>query len=114
MARTALVVAEQIISNTCAEVQSGEKQEMLSKKGTEKFDMHQDAEDPEVSKDEFDIVRSRVFNVHSIQSIIIAKLKAETSQGTELCKYKRDIGSDGSLMYMSLFKALHPNIKIWI
>ena len=37
--------------------------------------MCQGAEDMEVSTEEFDMVRSNIFNFHSMQLIIIVKLK---------------------------------------
>ena len=39
--------------------------------------MYEDAEEIEVSTEEFDVVRSKVFNVHSVLSVITAKLKTK-------------------------------------
>ena len=58
--------------------------------------MHYVAEETEVSIEESDMVRSNVFNFHSMLLVIIAKLKTQTSQRTEIHKYKIDTGSDGN------------------
>ena len=81
-------------------------------KHTEFHDTCQDSKDTDMSTKEFDMVRSNIFNFQSIQSIIIAKLKAKASQRTELCKCKMDKGSDGNLMPTRMFKMLYPNTKI--
>ena len=47
----------------------------VRKKHWEVNDMHQDAKEIDVSTKEFDLVRSKDFNFHSVQSVIIAKLK---------------------------------------
>ena len=52
----------------------------------------QDDQDKEVAIQEFGWVRSTVFNFHSIRSVIIAKLKTESSQKVHTCKYKIYIG----------------------
>ena len=41
------------------------------------------AEETEVSTEEFDAVRSKILNLHSMWSIIIAKLQTKTKQSTE-------------------------------
>ena len=98
--------------------------------------MHQDSEDTEVSIKEFDMVRSKFFNVHSIQSIIpnlkpktsqrtelceykidtgsviTPNLKTETSQRTELCEYKIDTGIIGNFIPIRMFKLIDSNTKI--
>ena len=76
-----------------------------------KFMMCQNAEDTEVSTEEFDMVRSTAFSFHSVQSIINTKLRT-TNQTTELCKYKTDISRDSNLMPIKMFKVLSPNTKI--
>ena len=60
--------------------------------------MHQDAEEIEGSTEKFDVVGPKVFNFHSVQSKMIAKLKLKTNQRTHLCKYERNTGSIGKLM----------------
>ena len=60
--------------------------------------MFQDAEEKEVSTEEFHMVRSKVFNFHSMLSVIIVNLKIRTNQRTEICKYWIDGLSDGNLM----------------
>ena len=57
-------------------------------------DMHQDAEETEVTK-KFDVVRLKIFNFHKIRLVIITKLNTNN-------KYKIDTGSDGSLMLFSV------------
>ena len=53
--------------------------------------MCQDDEDKEVSVKVFDVVRSEVFNFHSVNSGIIVKLKTKSSQKTtDTYKYKTD------------------------
>ena len=42
--------------------------------------MGQEADDTEVSTEECDMVKLNIFNLPTIQSIIIAKLKTKTSQ----------------------------------
>ena len=61
---------------------------------------------------EFDMVRSKVINFHSMQSIIIAKLKSKNSQITELCEHEIDTGGDGNVMPIRRFKVLYLNLKI--
>ena len=51
----------------------------MRKKHREVHGMCQDTEDTEVSPEKIAIVGAKVFNFHSIQSVIIAKVK-ETSQ----------------------------------
>ena len=43
---------------------------------------------------EFDMVRSKMFNFLSVKSVIIAKIKTKSNQKIETCKYKVDTGSD--------------------
>ena len=73
----------------------------------EVHDMCQDATITEVSMEEFDVVRSKVFYFQSVQSTIIAKLKSKPSQRTELCKYEIDTSSDDNLMPIRMFEALY-------
>ena len=60
----------------------------------------------------FDVVKSKIFNVHSIRSVIIAMLKTKQIKTPETCEYKIDAGSDGNLMPIRLYKMLflHTNI----
>ena len=60
--------------------------------------MCQDDENQEVATQEFDMVRSKLFNFHTISSVIITKLKTKISQKVDRCEYKIDLGSDGNVM----------------
>ena len=62
------------------------------------YDMYQDAEGKEVETWECNSVRSKVFHVHSIRSVIIAKLKTKSSQGIDTCEYKTDKGVENNLI----------------
>ena len=63
-------------------------------------DMHQDTNVAEMATKNVNVVRLKVFNFHSVKSIITAKLR-ENSQKSETCDYKIDTGSDGNLMSLS-------------
>ena len=69
-------------------------------------DMCQDDEDKEVGTQYFDIVRSNIFNLHSIRSVILAKLKQKRSNEVDRYGYKINRGSDGNLMSTRMYKAL--------
>ena len=69
-------------------------------------DMCQNNEDKELATQEFDVVRSRIFNFHSTRSVIITGLKTKSSQKTGTCKLKIDTGSDGNLMPIRMCKIL--------
>ena len=58
--------------------------------------MCQKVEDKEVATQEFDALRSKIFNFHGIRSEIIAKLKTKGSKRKDTCKYKIDTVSAGS------------------
>ena len=51
-----------------------------------------------------DLVRSVMFNFHSVRSITITKLKTKSSQKIETDKQKLDIGSDGNLMPIKMYR----------
>ena len=44
----------------------------------------QDTEETEVSARDFDIVRSKKFNLHNVKSVTIARLKTKTTQTTKI------------------------------
>ena len=73
--------------------------------------MHQDDEEKEVATQEFDAVRLKIFNFHSVRSVIITKLNTKSSQRIDTCKYKIDKGNDGNLMSIRMYKTLftHTN-----
>ena len=50
--------------------------------------MHQDAGETKVSTKDVDVARLKVFNFHSVRSVIIAKLKTKSNQKMEMCEYK--------------------------
>ena len=54
--------------------------DIVREKQREGHDTCQDTEDREVSTEEFDVVRSKVFNFHSDQSVIMTMLKTRTNQ----------------------------------
>ena len=66
--------------------------------------MHHDAEETEVATQEFDVVKSKFFNFHSVRSGIITKLQPKNYQRTETCNYKIDTHSDGHLMPIRMYK----------
>ena len=61
-------------------------------------DTCQHNEEQEVATQEFGVLRSKIFNFHSVRSAIIGKLKAKGSQETDTIEYKFDTGTDGNLM----------------
>ena len=73
--------------------------------------MCQDAEDKKVSVQEFDTVRSKVFNFYSFRSVIIED-ENKNSQKGDTCKYKIDTGSDGNLMPIRKYKLLFPHTNL--
>ena len=75
-------------------------------------DTHQDLQEKEVSTEEFDCSKIIVFNFHSIQSIISAKLNTKTSQSNELCEYKIDTHGHGNLIPFRMFRALFSDKMI--
>ena len=74
-------------------------------------DMHLDDEDEEVSMQESDVVKSKVFNFHSIRSVIIAKVKQKAVK-RNTCEYKTDTGSDDNLMPIRMYKMLYSDANI--
>ena len=63
---------------------------------------------------ELDKVTSKVSNVHTIRSVIIApKLKTKISQKVGTCQYKIDTGNDGTVIVIRISKVLflHANIN---
>ena len=69
---------------------------------------HKNSNASETSDKETDVVRTKVFNFHSVRSTIITKLHKRTSQNNTMLEYKADTGSDGNLMLISMFKSLFP------
>ena len=65
----------------------------------------------EVTTQEFDAVRLKLFNFHSIRSAIVTKLKHKSSQRTDTYKYKMDTDSDGNLMTIRMYISSHTNIN---
>ena len=61
---------------------------------------------------EFDMVRSKIFNFHSVCLVIIAKLRTKSIQKGEICEYKTDTFIDGNLMPIKMFWMLFPYNKI--
>ena len=64
---------------------------------------HADRE-TEVATQEFDTIISKVFNFHSIRSVLGAKLNMRSSCRTDVYKYKIDTGNDGNLMPIKSYK----------
>ena len=96
IARTVLHVAQQVIlSSMCRSMSTRVIRNTIRENHREVHDMHQDAEDKEVSTEEYGMIKSKVFYYHSVQYIIIAKIKTKTSQRNELCKYEIDTSSNG-------------------
>ena len=54
-----------------------------------------------MSTQKFDVVRSNVYNSHSVL-VIIKKLKTKSSQKVDKWTYKIDMGSDDNLMSITL------------
>ena len=44
--------------------------------------VHDTQQDRDASDQEFDVVRTKTFNFHSIRSVLITKLRTKTSQNT--------------------------------
>ena len=61
---------------------------------------------------EFDVVRSKNFNFHSITKIMITKLKIKCSEKVDICEYKLDTDSDGNLMFIRMYKMLLLHTEI--
>ena len=55
------------------------------------------------------MIRSGIFNFHSVRSVIIAKLKTKRRQRTDVCAYKTERGRDGNVMFIRMYKP-HTNI----
>ena len=53
--------------------------------------------------------QDKVFNFLSIRSVLITKIKTETSQK---CEHKIETGGNGNLMPVSMFKSLLQNATI--
>ena len=73
---------------------------------------HQGIATEKYATKEFDMVRSKTFNFCSTRSTIIAKLKTESYQKKETCKYKMDTSNDGNLMPIRMYKMLFPYTNI--
>ena len=65
-----------------------------------------------MGKLQFDVVRSKVFKFHSIRSVLIAKLKIESNQTLEMCKFKLDTESNCNLMQIVMYKTLFLQTNI--
>ena len=74
-------------------------------------DTYQNNEETAVAIHEINLLRSKVFNLHSIRSVLIAKLKKTSSQKKK-CLNKLHTGSDGNLMPIRMYKVpfLQTNI----
>ena len=69
-------VAKQTILNVCLHIRSRRvTRDAVRKKHREPHDMFQYATEREVSTNEFDAIRSKVYNFHCVQLIITARLK---------------------------------------
>ena len=60
--------------------------------------MDKDNEKWKVAAQEFDVVRSKIFNFHNIRSVLIFEAKNKSSQRKDICTFKIDTGSDGNVM----------------
>ena len=65
----------------------------------EEFCMWCARERNEVATQELNVVKSKVFSLHSIRSVIIAKLKQKrhTQKSSEMCEFKLDTAGDDVL-----------------
>ena len=72
-----------------------------------------DEEEEEVVTQEFDVIRSKFLNLHSIRSVIIAKLKTKSSKKVDAYQYKIDTDSNGNVMPIRMHEMLflHRNIN---
>ena len=93
-------MVEQILLSGCAEV----TKDAVREKHREVHNTSQDTEEVEMSTEEFDMVRSKVFNFQSVWSEIISKLRTKTNQRTEICEYKTDTSVDCNLLPIRMFK----------
>ena len=74
--RTVLDVAQQIIFEmVCRSMSRRDMRDAIREKLREVPDTYQNTKHTEVSTEVYDVVRSKVFNLHSITSILIAILK---------------------------------------
>ena len=62
----------------CRSMNGRVMKDSVRKKHRDVHEMCQDTEDKELSTEEFDVVRSKVPDFYSIQSLIVAQLKAKT------------------------------------
>ena len=104
MARDAEDVTKWTILGKYAEARADRPPEMTIDGAVQ--EVCQGHEEMEVATHEFDTVRSKVFIFHSIRSVLIEKVKTESSQKAEICKFKLDIGSDSNLMPVRMYKML--------
>ena len=70
------------------------------------------SDEAETLTNDFDMVRSTIFNIYIVKSVIIAKLRTQSSPKIAMCEYKIDTGSNRNLMSIKMFKILFPNTKI--
>ena len=61
---------------------------------------------------EFDAVRLKILNCHTLGQLIITKLKTKSSQRIDKCEYKIDTYSDGNLMPIRMYKMFLPHTDI--
>ena len=69
------------------------------------------SENKDVATEECHMVRFKVFNFHSIRSVLISKLETKI-QKTDMCEYKLDKGSDGNLIHISIKHFFHIQILV--
>ena len=77
VARAVQGVSEWIISSGYIKTRTDRCQKMREEKD---IDTHQDDEKTEMASQDFDMVRSKVFNIQSVRSVMIAKLKQRQSK----------------------------------
>ena len=74
-------MAEIITLRECTEAQAERCKEIVTERSAEHFTTFAKDSEKQVSTKDFDMVRSNIFNFHSIRSEIIAELKMQTENG---------------------------------
>ena len=80
MTRAVLGAADLIIPSKCSEARAERYQEMATETNAEQLTTHTKTQETELLTQKFHAVRSKIFDFHSVRSVIIAKLKTKSNQ----------------------------------
>ena len=113
MVRVVRVTGEWITSSGYAEAKADRCKKMTEEKDAERFTTNAMMIKKERWQHRNLMQKDKIFNVHSVRSAIIEKLKTKSSQRTHTCKCKIDTDSDGNLMPIRMYKMLflHTNVN---